>query len=48
MTTIINGVLYALLAFAIIVIVGIVLLASITTIAYFVRRDRLTSGHDGE
>ena len=44
MTTIINGILYALLTFAVIVIV----LAIITTIAYFVRRDRLTTGHDGE
>ena len=48
MTTIINGVLYALLAFAVIVIVGIVLLAIITTIVFFARRDRLASGHDEE
>lgn len=48
MTTIINIALYALLAFAGIVIVGIVLLASITTIAYFARRDRFANEHDGE
>lgn len=48
MTTIINIAAYALLAFACIVIMGITLLAIITTIAYFARRDRLTSGHDGE
>ena len=48
MTTIINGVLYALLAFAGIVIVGIALLVIITTIVFFARRDRLTNEHDGE
>ena len=48
MTTIINIALYALLAFTGIVIVGIVLLASITTIVFFARRDRLTNEHDGE
>ena len=48
MTTIINGVLYALLAFAGIVIVGIALLVIITTIVFFARRDRLASGHDEE
>ena len=48
MTTIINIALYALLACAGIVIVGIVLLASITTIVFLARRDRLTSEHDGE
>lgn len=48
MTTIINGILYALLAFAVIVIVGIVLLASITTIVFFARRDRFANEHDGE
>ena len=48
MTTIINIASYALLAFAGIVIVGIALLVIITTIVFFARRDRLTSGHDGE
>ena len=48
MTTVINIAAWALLALTGIVILGIVLLASITTIAYFTRRDRLTSGHDGE
>lgn len=48
MTTIINIALYALLAFAGIVIVGIALLVIITTIVFLARRDRLTSRHDGE
>lgn len=48
MTTIINIALYALLAFAGIVIVGIALLVIITTIVFFARRDRLTNEHDGE
>ena len=48
MTTIINIALYALLAFTGIVIMGIALLVIITTIVYFLRRDRLTTGHDGE
>ena len=48
MTTIIDIAAWALLAFTGIVIMGIALLVIITTIVYFVRRDRLTSGHDGE
>ena len=48
MTTIINIALYVLLAFAGIVIMGIALLAIITTIVFFARRDRFASGHDGE
>ena len=48
MTTIINIALYALLAFAGIVIVGIALLVIITTIVFLARRDRLASGHDEE
>ena len=48
MTAIIDIALYALQAFAVIVIVGIVLLAIITTIVFFARRDRLASGHDEE
>ena len=48
MTTIINIALYALLAFAGIVIVGIALLVIITTIVFLVRRDRLTNENDGE
>lgn len=48
MTTIINIASYALLVFAGIVIMGIALLAIITTIAYFARRDRFANEHDGE
>lgn len=48
MTTISNIALYALLAFAGIVILGIALLVIITTIAYFTRRDRFANEHDGE
>lgn len=48
MTTIINIALYALLAFAGLVILGIALLVIITTILFFARRDRLTNENDGE
>ena len=48
MTTIINIASYALLAFACIIVMGIALLAIITTIVFLARRDRLASGHDGE
>ena len=48
MTTVINIVAYALLALTGVVILGIALLAITTTIVFFARRDRLSSGHDGE
>ena len=48
MTAIINIALYALLAFAGIVIVGIALLVIITTIVFLARRDRFANEHDGE
>ena len=48
MTTVINIAAWALLAFAGIVIVGIALLAIITTIVFLARRDRFANEHDGE
>ena len=48
MTTIIHIALYALLAFAGILIVGIAFLAIITTIVFLARRDRFANEHDGE
>lgn len=48
MTAIINIAAYALLILTGVVILGIALLASITTIAYFARRNRFANEHDGE
>ena len=48
MTTVINIAAWALLAFAGIVIVGIALLAIITTIVFLARRERFANEHDGE
>ena len=47
MTTVINIAAWALLALTGVVILGIALLAIITTAAYYSRRYRLR-GHDGE
>ena len=46
MTTVINIAAWALLAFAGIVIVGIALLAIITTIVFLARRDRFANEPD--
>lgn len=48
MTTVINIAAWVLLALAGIVILGIALLAIITTIVFLARRDRFANEHDGE